>query len=777
MSQQKVNTEEDVVQEATQEIPILDVDEAKSVEERFTDNAIDNILPARYLVKDDEGEVVEEPNELFERVAENVAKAELTFGERQGISEDEARARFDQWRGEFEELMKTQRFMPNSPTLMNAGARLQQLSACFVDSPQDDLYDIAETELEWTMVQKTGGGMGGDFSKLRPKGALVDSTKGTSSGPISFMKKKYNNVAGVIKQGGVRRGAQMAEIRVDHPDIGRFAVSKREEGALDNFNISASVTDDFVEAVREDSTYTLYSPRSDFEEPFEVVEDTAHFYSPKYADQPETVVDENLWRDNTEGMLAWDWDNEETVSFDEKWKDQFETAAEEGRFDEGEDMILPARFIWDLILDGAWRNGEPGLFYLDETNDKHSFDVEEHPEYKIFATNPCAEQPLCEYEACNLGHINLSLMLEEGCPTYDEWIESTDYDYTTEQAAAYDYFEEAVDFDELDRVIEAGTRFLDNVVTQSEFPLEEIQDTVSSMRKIGLGVMGWAQMCYQMGVRYGSEESLQLARVTMNYIDEQATKTSHELAEERGCFDAWEDSKYASPMAYESWFQSHAYEMPENWEDGYAMRNHNVTTVAPTGTTSMLGDTSGGIEPVYSVAYKKNVGEDIQGDEMLVEFDKVFIKTLEANEADLDHTVQEIADIAAEQMDNNEFEGVHGLPVPEWMKETFVTTQDLPSDEHGLMQRAFQEGVDSGISKTVNLPKDATHKDVHEAYMLALSDEELGAPIKGLTVYRDQSRGEQVLTTQEYSDKDIEQAVEMFEQLDGYEIATPEEEE
>jgi len=206
------------------------------------------------------------------------------------------------------------------------------------------------------------------------------------------------------------------------------------------------------------------------------------------------------------------------------------------------------------------------------------------------------------------------------------------------------------------------------------------------------------------------------------------------------------------------------------------MRNHNVTTVAPTGTTSMLGDTSGGIEPVYSVAYKKNVGGDIQGDEMLVEFDKVFMETLRANEADLDHSVEEIAEIAADQMDNNEFDGVQGLPVPEWMKNTFVTTQDLPAEEHGLMQRAFQEAVDSGISKTVNLPKEATHKDVHEAYMLALSDEPLGAPIKGLTVYRDQSRVEQVLTTQQYSDLEVENAVEMLEEL-GYKVAEPEDNE
>jgi len=483
-SQQTQQTQEvkETVEPATQEIPILDVDRAQSVDERFTDNAINNILPARYLVKDSSGTVVEEPAELFERVADNVATAEWQFGEEQGLDEEEIETRFNEWRAEFEELMKTQQFMPNSPTLMNAGARLQQLSACFVNSPKDDLKDIAETEKEWTLIQKTGGGVGGDFSALRPKGALIDSTKGTSSGPVSFMRK-YNLVAGVIKQGGVRRGAQMAELRADHPDIGRFAVSKREEGALDNFNISVSVTDEFIEAVQSDKSYTLYSPRSNFEEPFGMVEPTAEFYSPDYESFPEGegpgMVQENIWRDHAEEMQAWDWDEEEIVSFEDKWRDTFEAAATDGRFDSGEDFVLSARFIWDLILDGAWRNGEPGLFYLDETNRKHSFDVEsaDGSEYVINATNPCAEQPMCEYEACNLGHVNLSLMLEAGAPTYDEWRESIEHEYQTEQAAAYDYFDEAVDFERLDRTVEVGTRFLDNVVTMSDFPLEQIQDT------------------------------------------------------------------------------------------------------------------------------------------------------------------------------------------------------------------------------------------------------------------------------------------------------------
>jgi len=745
------------------DIPVLSVDEALSVDERFTDNAIDNILPARYLDKDSDGNVTETPEELFERVADNVATAEYLHSD-----DDET---FEHWQQKFEHKMKTQRFMPNSPTLMNAGLELQQLSACFVVEPKDDMGHILETVKDAGLIFKSGGGVGYAFHHLRPKGARVESTKGKSSGPLSFMRL-YDEVCNQVKQGGKRRGAQMAIMRVDHPDIGRFAVSKRKEGEYDNFNISVGVTDEFKEAVENDETYTLYDPEGDFEEAFEVVEEIRNFYSPKKQDSPESLVGENLWRDYADEIEAWDWDEDKTVSFREKWEGEFSLADDGGQFDTGEAMKLPARFIWDLMLDGAWRNGEPGLFYYDETNDKHSFDVDEHPEYAIEATNPCAEQPLCEYEACNLGHINLSLMLEDDAPTFDEWVESVDYQYDTTKAKAYDYFEAAIDFEELDDTIQTGTRFLDNVVSMSEFPLSEITERVNAMRKIGLGVMGWAQLLYQMGIRYGSDESLQMARVLMGYIDQKATEYSHELAGERGSFEAWEKSKYANPTEYPDWFSSHTYQLPSDHKDGYAMRNHNVTTVAPTGTTSMLGDTSGGIEPVYNVAYKKNVGNDIQGDTKLVEFDKVFLAALESAAG---VSVDEVKRQAAEQMDSDSFEGVQSLDVPDWMKETFVTTNDLSSEEHGKMQRAFQEAVDSGISKTVNLPNEATHDDVHDAYMLALSDDEVGAPIKGLTVYRDGSRETQVLMTSEFTEKELEVAQDKLEQA-GYTVEEPEEE-
>jgi ribonucleoside-diphosphate reductase alpha chain len=738
--------------------PILSVDESLTTEERLTDNAVQNILPARYLV---DGET---PDEMFRRVADNVATGEYLYGD----EED-----FEEWNEEFYELMSTLRFMPNSPTLMNAGDDLQQLSACFVIEVGDSMAEpdelgrnsILESAKHAGQIFKSGGGVGYTFGFLRPKGTHIESTNSETSGPMQFMRL-FDEVCNTVKQGGKRRGAQMAIMPVTHPDVGRFIVSKREEGAYSNFNISVGVTDDFVEAVREDGLYELKDPRSNHEDTFEIVQATKNFFAPSQEDSPEAVVDENVWRDHADDLEAWDWENDETVSFTEKWKAHFESAEAEGNLDVGEEMALPARFIWDMMIDGAWRNGEPGLFYLDETNREHTFDTEEHPDYEVHATNPCAEQPLNNYEACNLGHINLSLMVSEDAEPYPAWRDKQDFDYDREESAVVDYVNENIDFDELDRVIEGGTRFLDNVVDMSEFPLDEIDETVESMRKIGLGVMGWAQMLYQFGIPYGSEESYAAAKHVMSYIDAQASRVSHELALERGSFPDWDKSKYADPLEYTDWFQRHAHVSPVEYPDGYEMRNHNVTTVAPTGTTSMIADTSGGIEPVYNVAYKKNVGNDIQGDDKLVEFDSYFLKALEENGLNISDVKEE----AAEKMDANEFDSVRDLEtVPSELAEIFVTTNDLSSRQHGMMQRAFQFAVDSGISKTVNLPNEATHDDVHDAYMLALSDDEIGAAIKGLTVYRDGSRETQVLSTGESTKAELESAKEKLEQA-GVEV-------
>lgn len=1065
-------------EEQTIETPIKSVDESLEVTERLTKNAEQGILPARYLTKNADGELTEDISGMFSRVAENVAGAETT---------EEGR---DKWAEEFQHQMETLRFMPNSPTLMNAGTDMNQLSACFVLEPEDDMEDIFKTAKDAALVFQSGGGVGYSFSDLRPKGAYIGSTGGEASGPVSFMRV-FDETCNQVKQGGKRRGAQMGILRVDHPDVGRFTVAKRMEGEFSNFNISVGYTDEFVEAVQNGEEYTLYDPTTDYEEPYEVREQTAHFYNISYEDNPKNayddgegaVVDENLWRDYADEITTTD-----GVSLREKWAGRI-------LLDEGDDMSLPAEFLWDIMVDGAWQNGEPGLFHLDETNREHSFDADEYPKHEINATNPCmtgdtlvntpnglirtenvdegdtvstifgsetvdeiltyenqsvyqvnlsdggsvkatedhrfhfcdgkksvdkntplrdisegdkirlepstfenegteedykyqlrrgiltgdggytqktidvnnrlsissseddtefnqnvrklfedsgynvgkldtsgrnksvklwisdaekvledhnldpsysheknvdvtefetqagvqgfldgmlatdgsvsmssnrpqirwstsseklannirnlalnvgmhariyederknrggsrsdgseiggdethtlynvhvagesadtfvrntqlseyhvskgerletlrtdfmltgglwqatvesvelceeretvfdiycsdsdtwvtegyvnrgcAEQPLSEYEACNLGHINLSLLLKDNAPTYDE------YDTGVEE-----YIESVVDFSNLDRTIEAGVRFLDNVVTQSDFPIEEIEDRVSGQRKIGLGIMGFAQMLYQMGIPYGGEESFQVARCMMRYIDRRGTDVSNSLAKERGSFDYWSESKYADPERHSEWFERHTGLPAEDYPDGYKIRNHNITTIAPTGTTSMIGNTSGGCEPVYNVANFKNVGNDIQGDDVLVEFDDYFLQALEANGLDVESIKENAESIMRDE--DQEFDGVDDLDIPEKLKEIFVTTQDLTSRQHGLMQRAFQEFCDSGISKTINMPNEATREDVADAYSLAFKTEEIGDPIKGLTVYRDGSRDEQVLTT------------------------------
>jgi ribonucleoside-diphosphate reductase alpha chain len=716
----------DEVEQST-ETPIKSVDESLTVTERLTDNAEQNILPARYLQKNSDGELTEDVEGLFDRVAENVAEAE---------DDDSLGSGF--WADEFAHQMKTLRFMPNSPTLMNAGTDMNQLSACFVLEPEDDMEDIFESAKDAALVFQSGGGVGYAFSHLRPKGAYINSTGGEASGPVSFMRV-FDETCNQVKQGGKRRGAQMGILRVDHPDVGRFAVSKRIEGEFENFNISVGYTDEFVEAVKSGDTYTLYDPKTDYEKPYTIREESVKFYNPEYESNPESaydsgegaIVDENLWRDYADEITTTD-----GKTLRDKWVDRIHLEA-------GEPMELPAEFLWDIMIDGAWQNGEPGLFYLDETNAEHSFDVEEHPQHlRINATNPCAEQPLSEYEACNLGHVNLSLMVDEDAIKWDEY-QKVSHHRTPEKQKVAEFFEASIDFSQLDRTVEAGTRFLDNVVTQSDFPIDEIEERVTGQRKIGLGIMGFAQMLYQLGVPYGSEASYEIARNVMRYIDRKATETSHRLAKERGSFDYWEESKYADPQEYSDWFERHTGLPAEDYPDGFPIRNHNVTTIAPTGTTSMIGNTSGGCEPVYNVANFKNVGNDIQGDDVLVEFDDYFLQTLEANNLPVDAIKEE----AESLMRENEFDGVDDLPIPEELKEIFVTTQDLTSRQHGLMQRAFQEFCDSGISKTVNLPNEATREDVSDAYHLALTDDEIGATIKGLTVYRDGSRNEQVLTT------------------------------
>lgn len=1123
-------------------LPAKRVDVAKPLRERLTSNAYSNILPARYLKKDRDGNIIEDQEDLFPRVAKNIALAEAaytdedviirpkhikpTHSQRDELIEEvfggaekanttvlteenvkyvsydaviddlpkEAHMEVRKYKVEFEALMESLAFMPNSPTLMNAGGELQQLSACFVDSPGDDMEDIHQTAKEAAKVFQSGGGMGYGFWKLRPYGDPVGSTGGIASGPLTFMET-FDQMCETIAQGGTRRGAQMAVMRVSHPDVIEFIHSKNKdvslahclrlndpkdptnttfkealeeareligedgrvpdylrnavEGHLNNFNISVGVTDGFMEALENDEKFTFMNPRTG--DPHIATEET-----------------KELWSRYGLGELV-------TV---------------------GEELEVSAEIVWERIIEGAHENGEPGVIYLERANKEHSFDVEEHPEHRILATNPCVtgetliptgdglkrarelaeedteeivvdnrlsedtvkkssgvyqtgvkdvlkietsegyelrltpqhrvmtddgwaeaqnlesgdsihiqdsegqfgtegtasegrvlgwlvgdgwidynadasgleravlgfydddcelseqyaeditnivrpsqsnnsrdstvkairgdgdgevkhervssqridhileetrlhedklqvpdkvlrgseeyvrgflrglfsadghvqgspessvavvltsisesmlkdvqrlllnfgikssiylgseegtmqiegqkeydtqecynlhirgksaqkfsekigfqhsrkqdtlesrlgeytkgpyaerfeatvesvtldgheavydltepdtqsfvangvvvhncgEQPLEEYEACNLGHINLSTIASHNRPDWREW-----------EGDVSSFLNQAIDWEEFDQRIELGTRFLENVVTMSDFPVERIEEKVSSMRKIGLGVMGLAQLYIQLGVKYGTDTGDEIARQLMTHINHKSKWGSHGLANERGNFDEWDKSKYANPVKHKEWFEKQTNEPAERWEDGFPIRNHNTTTIAPTGTTSMIGNTSGGCEPIYNVAYYKNVSQDVQGDEMLVEFDDYFLRTLEAN----DISVSTVREEAKELMADNEFDGVEDLDsVPEYIAELFVTAHDLTAKQHASVQCACQEGVDSAISKTCNFPNDATVEDMGDVYRFIYRN---GG--KGVTVYRDGTRNSEVLTT------------------------------
>jgi ribonucleoside-diphosphate reductase alpha chain len=797
--------------------------EGETLEERLTGNAYHNILPARYLRKDADGELIESQEDLFDRVGKNIALAEAVFESRKRDTEitvtpdqlkpdhprrdelaaevfgrgttaeddvettlsiynvnkfaydtvvpelpGEIRDHVEDVADEFHGMMENLDFMPNSPTLMNAGDELQQLSACFVDSPEDDIDDIHQTAKEAAQVFQSGGGMGYAFWRLRPYGDAVGSTGGIASGPITFMRT-YDQMCETIAQGGARRGAQMGVMRVSHPDVIQFIHAKNKdvslaetlrlndpddfthnsfqealdearelidddgkvpkhlrnavEGHLSNFNISVGVTDDFMEALKADEEFTFTNPRTG--EPHVATEETKELY------------------------------------------DMFGLGE---HVEVGEELSIPAQELWDDIVEGAHENGEPGVIYLERVNKRHSFDVEEHPDHRILATNPCGEQPLEEYEACNLGHINLSTLADTEAPDWRVWYDERGDEYSSLEDAVDAFLAEAVDFEEFDRRIEMGTRFLENVVTMSDFPVEKIEQKVREMRKIGLGVMGLAQLYIQLGIEYGSDEGNEVARQIMRHINHGSKCASHELAEERGTFDEWDKSKFANPTEYREWFERQTGLDADDWEDGFPIRNHNTTTIAPTGTTSMVGNTTGGCEPIYNVAYYKNVSDDVQGDEMLVEFDDYFLRVLEENDLDVEAVKQE----AQEQMANNEFDGIDGLTtVPDAIGELFVTTGSLTAKQHAGVQVACQEGVDSAISKTVNAPNDSTVEDAQEVFEYIY---EHGG--KGVTYYRDGTRSKQVLTTRaknaEFADEDeaaeaiVEQIQEVFGGIDAF---------
>ena len=579
------------------------------------------IMGKRYLKKNESGEPVEEPEQMFWRVARTVAEVDAEYGASEGAVDAVAR--------EFYRLMTQRLFEPNSPTLMNAGRPLGQLSACFVLPVEDALSNgkdgIYDTLRSMALVHQSGGGTGFSFSRLRPANDVVKSTMGVASGPVSFMKL-YDGSTEVVKQGGTRRGANMGILRVDHPDIRDFISCKSDVTQVTNFNISVAITEAFMDAVKEGTRYELKSPRTG-----------------------EVVGTED------------------------------------------------ANEIFDLIIHGAWATGEPGVFFIDEANRYNP--VPKLGSYE--ATNPCGEQPLLPYDVCNLGSVNVGMFVKE-------------------DAAADASFEEKVDWEAFRGVVHLAVHFLDNVIDANNYPLDEITELAQKIRRIGLGIMGWADLLVRTGIPYNSDEAIEAARRVMGFINEEARVASEKLAESRGVFPAWEESIWGPD-------ETAARVDGERVRPMRKLRNSNITTVAPTGTISIFADCSGGIEPLFAVAFMRN-----QAGSLMPDVNKDFVKVAEEGGWYSEELMERIAE-----------EGhIHFDEVPPEVQRVFVTAHDVTPQWHIRMQAAFQEHTDSAISKTCNFPQAATEEDVREIYLQAHA-----LRCKGVTVYRDGSRPMQVLST------------------------------
>ncbi len=568
----------------------------------LSENAL-KVLEKRYLRKDKKGSVIETPEEMFKRVAHDIAEADKKYGEDAKKTERE-----------FYKIMSSLDFLPNSPTLMNAGTHIQQLSACFVLPVEDSMEGIFEAIKHTALIHQSGGGTGFSFSRIRPKGDIVRSTGGIASGPVSFMKV-FNASTDVIKQGGRRRGANMGILRVDHPDILEFITSKEDTKELTNFNISVAVTDEFMETMKQKKTYPLINPRT------------------------KKITDE-----------------------------------------------LDAESVFNKIIEMAWRNGEPGIIFLDRINrDNPTLNVGE-----IEATNPCGEQPLLPYESCNLGSINLSRMVKNG----------------------------KIDFEKLKNVVWKSVHFLDNVIDENKYPLKEIKKMTLANRKIGLGVMGFADMLIQMDIPYNSEKALKVAEEVMAFIQKEGRKASAELGKKRDSFPNFKGSM---------------------WETKGAMRNATVTTIAPTGSISIIAGCSSGIEPLFAITFVRNV---LDKDDRLFETNPYFEKLARGQGFYSEELMKRITQNKG---------SVQGLEeVPHDVQKVFVTALDISPEWHVRMQAAFQKYTDNATSKTVNFKEGATIEDVKKVYLLAY---ELGC--KGITVYRYGSREEQVLVTEEEKERSL----------------------
>ncbi|MCF8145780.1 MAG: vitamin B12-dependent ribonucleotide reductase [Deltaproteobacteria bacterium] len=558
------------------------------------------VLERRYLRKDSEGEVIETPEEMFARVAGHIAKAEKAYG---------GDARVKEMEEIFYRMMTEFKFLPNSPTLMNAGRRLGQLAACFVLPVNDSMDGIFDALKNAALIHKSGGGTGFSFSRLRPKRARVGTTGGVASGPVSFMRI-FNTATEQVKQGGTRRGANMAILKVDHPDIMEFIHCKKQNRELNNFNISVAVTDDFMESARKGVPYDLKDPRDD---------------------------------------------------------------RKAGTLDAAE--------VYGSLVTQAWENGDPGIVFLDKINkDNPTPGLGE-----IESTNPCGEQPLLPLEACNLGSINLAkfvMRTEEG---------------------------PIIDYDGLKEVVWWSVRFLDDTIDMSQYPLPEISAMVKGNRKIGLGVMGFADMLYQLRIPYDSEKALETAEAVMGFIQEESHLASADLARERGVFGNFDQSIFKD-------------------REGCAFRNATTTTIAPTGTLSIIAGCSSGIEPLFALSFVRNVMDNDKLLEVNPHFEKI---------------ARQKGFYSPELMDAIARKGsIRGMTeIPEEERAVFVTAHDIIPEWHIRMQAAFQKYTDNAVSKTVNLPRDATAEDVKKVYDLAYE-----LQCKGVTIYRDGSKENQVLS-------------------------------
>ena len=567
----------------------LNIDE----EPKLTVNALE-VLKARYLLRNENGEVIETPAQMFRRIARAIAKADEMYGEDTKKTEEE-----------FYGIISRLEFMPNSPTLFNAGTGTGfALSACYVLPVEDSLEGIFNTVKNMAIIEQTGGGVGFDFSRLRPAGDLVKSTKGVASGPVSFMRV-FDTATEVIKSGGKRRGAMMAILRADHPDIIEFITSKAKPGVLTNFNISVAATDAFMDAVEKDTDYDLVNPRTG-----EVVKK------------------------------------------------------------------MNARYVWDQMVENAWKSGDPGVVFIDEINRHNPTPLVGRME----ATNPCGELPLLPYESCNLGSIIVSRMITE---------------------------DDEIDWGKFRKTIHTAVHFLDNVIDVNPYPMKEIDEMTKGNRKIGLGVMGFAELLIRLKIKYDSPDAVDLAEEMARFLEEEADKKSKDIAERRGSFPYFEKSIYFGKMP--------------------GRRNSTVTTVAPTGTISIIAGCSSGIEPLFAVAFMRHVLEGAR----LFELNPLFER--EAKDRGFYS-----GDLLEKIVKQGSVKGI--ADVPEDVRRVFVTSHDISPEWHVRMQAAFQKHIENAVSKTVNLPREATTGDIETVYRLAYK-----LKCKGVTVYRYGSKGEQVL--------------------------------